>query len=52
MPRGEIQASLATARSELGDAAFQSIWTEGKSMQLDQALDAALGDLESEWQGR
>jgi non-specific serine/threonine protein kinase len=52
MPRGEIEASLATARSELGDAAFQSIWTEGKSMRLDQAIDAALGDLESAWQGR
>jgi predicted ATPase len=47
MPREELEASLAAARLELGEAAFESIWTEGKSLTVDQAVDTALQDLES-----
>jgi hypothetical protein len=31
LPRGEFEASLATARSALGEAAFESIWTKEKT---------------------
>jgi hypothetical protein len=31
MPRDQFEASLALARAELGEAAFESVWSEGNA---------------------
>lgn len=36
------ERTVATARSELGEAAFKAAWTEGEQMTLDEAIACAL----------
>src|SRR5207253_1455986 len=40
--RAELEDSLATARSALGDEADDRIWAEGQAMTLDQAIASGL----------
>jgi non-specific serine/threonine protein kinase len=38
---------LATMRSQLGDAAFEAAWAEGRAMTLEEAVEYALGTQEA-----
>ena len=40
--RREFERYQAMCRSELGEAAYQAAWAEGREMNLDQALVEAL----------
>ena len=42
--RAELEESLATARSALGEEAFATAWAEGQAMTLEQAVVYALED--------
>jgi hypothetical protein len=40
--RAELEASLATARSALGDEDYARIWAEGQRMSYDEAVEQTL----------
>jgi tetratricopeptide (TPR) repeat protein len=44
MSRDVLEASLATARSVLGEAAFLTAWSEGKAIPAHQAVATALAE--------
>lgn len=41
----DVGAAIATARAELGEAAFSSAWADGEGLDIDAALGTALGAL-------
>lgn len=45
--RPRYEQSLARARADLGEEAFEHAWAEGMAMNLDQAVEAALSDSRS-----
>src|SRR5262249_51799351 len=40
--REEYERTVAEGRATLGEAAFTAVWTEGRAMSLDQAIEYAL----------
>jgi hypothetical protein len=42
--RSEYERRVSAASSELGEPAFQTAWSDGRKMALDQAIDFALAD--------
>ncbi|MSP12305.1 MAG: adenylate/guanylate cyclase domain-containing protein [Chloroflexi bacterium] len=40
------EQDLATARAQLGDAAFEAAWAAGQAMTLEQAIDSALEEVQ------
>jgi hypothetical protein len=42
LERASYDSASASARAELGDAAFEQAWAEGTSFTLEQAADEAL----------
>jgi predicted ATPase/transcriptional regulator with XRE-family HTH domain len=43
--RAELEASLAAARSALGDAEYARVWAEGQKLTLEQAFEQALNEV-------
>jgi predicted ATPase/DNA-binding SARP family transcriptional activator len=43
--RADYERHLAAVRAALGEAAFASAWTEGRTMSLEQLIAAAEGDI-------
>jgi non-specific serine/threonine protein kinase len=39
----EIDRTIATVRAQLDDTAFQAMWSEGRGMGMDEAIEYALG---------
>jgi len=48
-PRDARDARLATARSAMGEGAFEQAWREGRAMALDHAVAAAMAEPEAGW---
>ena len=42
--RADLDNSLVTARSALGEVGYARIWSEGQAMTLDQAIAYALAE--------
>ncbi len=45
--RPQHEQDMAAARATLGDAAFQRVWAAGQGLNLEQAIECALGDSDS-----
>lgn len=46
--REEYDKCIALLREKLGDTAFESLWVEGQSMTMEQAIELAMSDGEVE----
>jgi len=45
--RAEYHRNVASTRAQLGEAAFEAAWTEGRAMTLEQAIASAFTELET-----
>ena len=43
--KARFEGTLAAARAQVGEAAFEAEWTEGQAMTVDQAIEYALQGL-------